>query len=40
MTRSIVRGQHDSDYQALMVAPDNIVVTFSTAMHYYGLSSA
>ena len=39
-TRSIVRGQHDSGYLALMGAPDNITVTVTTARHYYELFSA
>ena len=33
-------GQHDSGYQALMGAPDNIMFTVITASHYRELSSA
>ena len=39
-TRSIVRGQHDSGYQALMGAPENITIIVTTARHYHELFSA
>ena len=32
--------QHDSGYQALMGAPDNITVTVTAVRHYYELFSA